>query len=105
MQVFGTNKARKRDQAYISAGLDLTDLTEGNVMNGDGHLINLAGNEPQKGYVPGGSYLKSVQNIQVVLSALCVMEDGRTQWSTLDITDAPANSTVSNLNGNLQLDH
>jgi hypothetical protein len=97
-------QAQKRDQAWIDAGLDLTNLSSANIENLDGFLVNQAGGSTQNGYVPGGSYTKTSRGMQVILAGNAQKRDQSWQWSTLDITSLPAGKTVSNIDGVLTVD-
>ncbi|PYQ26688.1 MAG: cyanovirin [Acidobacteria bacterium] len=96
-------QAQKRDQAFIGAGMDLTNLSSANIENLDGFLVNQAGGT-QNGYVPGGSYTKTSRGMQVILAGNAQKRDQSWQWSTLDITSLPAGKTVSNIDGVLTVD-
>jgi len=96
-------EAQKRDQAFIGAGLNLTNLSSANVENLDGFLVNQSGGT-QNGYVPGGSYTKTSRGMQVILAGNAQKRDQSWQWSTLDITALPAGKTVSNIDGVLKID-
>jgi hypothetical protein len=96
-------EAQKRDQAWISAGMDLTKLSSANLENLDGFLVNQSGGTPN-GYIPGGSYTKTSRAMQVILAGNAQKRDQSYQWSTLDITNLPAGKTVSNIDGVLTVD-
>src|SRR6185503_5070582 len=96
-------QAQKRDQAWIGAGMDLTNLSAANVDNLDGFLVNQSGGT-HNGYVPGGSYAKTSRGMQVILAGNAQKRDQSFQWSTLDITGLPAGKTVSNIDGVLTVD-
>jgi len=96
-------QAQKRDQAFIGAGMDLTNLSSANIENVDGFLVNEAGGT-QNGYVPGGNYTKTSRGMQVILAGNAQKRDHSWQWSTLDITSLPAGKTVSNVDGVLTVD-
>ena len=96
-------QAQKRDQAFIGAGMDLTNLSSANVENLDGFLVNQSGGT-QNGYVPSGSYAKTSRGMQVILAGHAQKRDQSWQWSTLDITALPAGKTVSNIDGVLTID-
>jgi hypothetical protein len=96
-------QAQKRDQSWIDAGLNLTQLTAANVENLDGFLVNQSGGG-NGSYVPGGSYARTSRNMQVILAGLAQKRDQSWQWSTLDITHLPAGKTVSNIDGVLTVD-
>ena len=96
-------QAQKRDQAWIGAGMDLTNLSSANVENLDGFLVNQSGGSPN-GYVPTGSYAKTSRAMQVILAGNAQKRDQSWQWSTLDITALPAGKTVSNIDGVLTID-
>ncbi|HET7436756.1 MAG TPA: cyanovirin [Thermoanaerobaculia bacterium] len=96
-------KARKRDQTYIDAGLDLTNLSAANVENLDGFLVNQSGGG-FSGYVPDGSYTQTSQGMQTILAGLAQKRDQSWQWSTLDITNLAPGATVSNIDGVLTVD-
>jgi hypothetical protein len=97
-------KARKRNGIWIPASIDLTHLDETNIANEDGHLVNLQGDAGRVGFKPHGSYLKSIDELQVILSALCLRNDQRWQWSTLDITDLDYHRAISLVDGVLTTD-
>ncbi|QEL54407.1 cyanovirin [Chromobacterium paludis] len=78
-------ESQKRNGQWIPAGFDLTQLN-GGLVNLDGSLHVEVDAEPQKGYIPNGSYAQTSRNIKVILSAQCRKMDGSWQWSTLDIT-------------------
>lgn len=92
-------QAQKRDQSWIPASLDLTNLSSADVANMDGHLVNESGSASSNGYVPGGSYSQTCTGIRVILSAYCQKRDQSWQWSTLDITDLPASAEITNIDG------
>jgi len=96
-------QSQKRDQSWIGAGMDLTNLTSANVENLDGFLVNQAGGT-HNGYIPGGSYSKTSRDMQVILAGNAQKRDQSYQWSTLDITNLPAGKTVSNIDGVLTID-
>jgi len=96
-------QAQKRDQAFIAAGMDLSNLSSANVENLDGFLVNQSGGT-QNGYVPGGSYSKTSRGMQVILAGNAQKRDQSWQWSTLDITGLPIGKTVSNIDGVLTVD-
>jgi hypothetical protein len=96
-------EAQKRDQGWIGAGLDLTNLTSANVENLDGFLVNQTGGM-QNGYVPTGSYTHTSRKMQVILAGNAQKRDQSWQWSTLDITALPAGKTISNIDGVLTVD-
>jgi hypothetical protein len=96
-------QAQKRDQVWIGAGMDLTNLPAANVENLDGFLVNHDGGT-QNGYVPGGSYTKTARGMQVILAGNAQKRDQSFQWSTLDITSLPVGKTVSNIDGVLTVD-
>lgn len=97
-------QALKKDGTWIPASLDLTYLEESNVVNEDGHLLNIIGNLARKGYLPGGDYQNSTQNPSVILSALCKADNSVWTWSTLNITNVSTSATLSNVNGSLTVD-
>ena len=96
-------EAQKRDQAWIGAGMNLTELSAANVENLDGFLVNQTGGT-HNGYVPTGSYTKTSRGMQVILAGNAQKRDQSFQWSTLDITSLPAGKTVSNIDGVLTVD-
>ena len=96
-------QAQKRDQAWIGASLDLTNLPTANVENLDGFLFNQSGGT-QNGYVPIGSYTKTSRGMQVILAGNAQKRDLSWQWSTLDITALPAGKTVANIDGVLTVE-
>jgi hypothetical protein len=79
-------------------------LSESNVTNYDGILVNDSGNAPQKGYIPGGSYAKTTKDISIVFSAYCQKRDGSWQYSSLVITNLALAKTISNIDGVLTVD-
>ncbi|NCD68902.1 cyanovirin [Mucilaginibacter agri] len=96
--------SKKRDQASIPAGMDLTSLSQANIENLDGFLVNNPGNGGSNGYVPGGSYTITSSGEVVILSANCQKRDQSWQYSTLDITHLPVGKTLSNIDGVLTVD-
>jgi len=96
-------EAQKRDQSWIPAGLDISQLNSADVTNFDGYLVNSDGKGSSSGYVPGGSYSKTSRNITVVLSAECQKRDQSWQYSTLVISGR-TNVTISNIDGVLTVD-
>jgi hypothetical protein len=96
-------QAQKRDQAWIGAGMDLTNLTSANVENLDGFLVNQP-DGTHAGYVPTGSYSKTAREMQVILAGNAQKRYQSWQWSTLDITHLPVGKTVSNIDGVLTID-
>lgn len=97
-------QSRKRNQSTIPAELDLTSLSQANVENLDGFLVNQPGSSPANGYVPGGSYTITSTGEVVILSAQCQKRDQSWQYSTLDITHLAAGKTLSNIDGVLTVD-
>ncbi|TRX36101.1 cyanovirin [Flavobacterium sp. ZT3R18] len=96
--------SQKRDQNWIASGLNLTDLSESNVTNYDGILVNDSGSAPQNGYIPGGSYAKTTKDVSIVFSAYCQKRDGSWQYSSLVITNLALTKTISNIDGVLTVD-
>jgi len=96
-------QAQKRDQSWIDAGLNLTELSSANVENLDGFLVNQGGGT-NGSYVPGGSYARTSRGMQVILAGLAQKRDQSWQWSTLDITGLAHGKTVSNIDGVLTVD-
>jgi hypothetical protein len=92
-------EARTSDGQWVPASLDLTHLEEAKVMNENGVLLNVVGNVPTKGFLPGGPYLESTRSWSVILSALCKTNLKSWQWSALDITNFFDSATLSNVNG------
>jgi hypothetical protein len=97
-------QSKKRNQTSIPAELDLTTLSQANVENLDGFLVNQSGSSAPKGYVPGGSYTITSTGEIVILSAQCQKRDQSWQYSTLDITHLTAGKTLSNIDGVLTVD-
>lgn len=96
-------KAQRRDQSWIASGATITSLT-GGLVNWDGSLQPENDTAPGEGYVPNGSYKRSVEGVSVALSAYCRKIDGSWQWSTLDITNySPSQGDIANINGDLKI--
>ncbi|NMH63912.1 cyanovirin [Shewanella salipaludis] len=96
-------QAQKRDQSWIPAGLDITNLNSAEVTNLDGFLVNTGNHGAPSGYVPSGSYTKTSREITVILSAECQKRDQSWQYSTLVISNLE-NVSISNIDGVLTLD-
>ena len=97
-------QSRKRDQATIPAELDLTSLSQANIENLDGYLVNQSGSATSKGYIPGGSYTITSTGETVILSAECQKRDQSWQYSTLNISNLAPGKTLSNIDGVLTVD-
>ena len=90
--------AQKRDQSWIPAGLDVTELNSADVANLDGELVNEGNSGSSNGYVPAGSYKQTSKGVTVILSAECQKRDQSWQYSTLRITDLE-NADIANIDG------
>jgi len=96
-------KAQRRDQSWIAAGANITNLS-GGLVNLDGCLQPENDPVPTTGFIPNGSYQKTTENVSSVLSAYCRKIDGSWQWATLDISKyTPANGDIANINGELMI--
>lgn len=94
-------KAQRRDQSWIAAGANITNLT-GGLVNLDGSLQSENDPTPASGFIPNGSYQKTTESVSSVLSAYCRKIDGSWQWATLDITKyVQGNGDIANINGEL----
>lgn len=95
-------QAQKRDQSWVDAHLNETDLNQANVANLDGFLVNESGDATSSGYTAGGSYTITSRNITVILSAEAQKRDQSWQWSTLDLTNLN-NVQIENIDGELRV--
>lgn len=94
-------RSQRRDQTWIAAGANITQLT-GGLVNLDGSLQPENDSLPVSGFIPNGSYQKTTENVSSVLSAYCRKVDGSWQWATLDITKyALGQGDIANINGEL----
>jgi len=85
VRVVLTCQAQKRDGSWVHTALEINDLA-GGLVNLNGQLMPEHDPEPQKGYVPSGSYKESCKDINVTLHGYCRKIDGSWDWSSLDIT-------------------
>ncbi|QDQ26517.1 cyanovirin [Chitinimonas arctica] len=96
-------KSQRRDQSWIAAGANITNLS-GGLQNLDGSLQPENDPAPTTGFVPNGSYRQTTENASVVLSAYCQKRDGSWQWATLDITRyVQGSGDIANINGELMI--
>ena len=86
-------ECKKIDGSWQSSTLDLTNLDNADVVNIDGVLKI----EPSS-YLPGGNYIQTSRDINVILSAECKKIDGSWQSSTLNLTNLN-NADVVNVDG------
>lgn len=94
-------RSQRRDQTWIAAGANITNLT-GGLVNLDGSLQPENDSLPVSGFIPNGSYQKTTENVSSALSAYCRKVDGSWQWATLDITKyVPGQGDIANINGEL----
>ena len=77
--------------------LDLTFLGNVKLKNTNGNL-EYDGVQASSGYVPGGSYKDSCDNIKVTLRATCQKADGTWQESAADL-EGLTNAKFTNMNG------
>lgn len=94
-------KAQRRDQSWVAAGANITNLS-GGLVNWDGSLQPENDPAPSTGFIPNGSYQKTTESVSSVLSAYCRKIDGSWQWATLDITKYTQGAgDIANINGEL----
>lgn len=93
-------RARKVNQTWVDASLDLTTLDSADIENIDGVLRNTGKSLPAKGYVPGGSYAQTTTDIRVLLTGKARKKNGEKVDAVLDLTSL-ANADVANIDGRL----
>ena len=94
-------KAQKIDGSWVPAALNITELQSADIENIDGVLRNVGLGGIPAGFVPEGSYTKTCQDIQVVLTCQAQKLDGSWVPTAFVLTDIARPGNLANIDGKL----